>query len=642
LTEHSPHLRRPIRLVVAAFCAVLAAAPLPAYAFELFGIKLFGSKTEEAADDTIGEPQRYEVEFAVAGDDLEKKMKAASSLWADRDEAASGAAGLLAKARGDYRRLLGALYAEGRYGGTISIRIDGREAADLAPDATLADPARVAVAIDPGPLFHFREAQIVNQAPPTADRRDQVDAPADEGYAPGEVAASGAVLRAERLAVEAWRQQGHAKAEIADRRVVAAHDSDVIDASITVDPGRKAYYGPVTVEGAEAVDAEWIAWMTGLRHGQEYDPDDLKRASTRIAKLDVYRAARFQEAEFIGDDGLLPITYIVQERKPRRFGVGATWSSIDGGGVEAFWLHRNLFGRAERLKIEGKVAGVGQTFKPDEFTYRVGATFVKPGVYTPDTSFSASLFGDREVLEAYTRTAITLSAGLTHEFTEELSGRLFVNAARARFDDDEYGRRDFMTVGLAGALTYDSRDNAADATRGVFLESTFEPFYEFEYGNAAVRGTAEARAYYGFGEDSRFVLAGRLKLGMLAGESVAELPPDLLFFAGGGGSVRGYAYRNIGVETPSGNIVGGRSLAEASIEARMRVTDSIGMVAFADAGYVGADSFPTFDDRLRVGVGAGLRYITGLGPIRLDVAVPLDRRPGDPSVAFYVGLGQAF
>jgi translocation and assembly module TamA len=642
LTEHSPHLRRPIRLVVAAFCAVLAAAPLPAYAFELFGIKLFGSKTEEAADDTIGEPQRYEVEFAVAGDDLEKKMKAASSLWADRDEAASGAAGLLAKARGDYRRLLGALYAEGRYGGTISIRIDGREAADLAPDATLADPARVAVAIDPGPLFHFREAQIVNQAPPTADRRDQVDAPADEGYAPGEVAASGAVLRAERLAVEAWRQQGHAKAEIADRRVVAAHDSDVIDASITVDPGRKAYYGPVTVEGAEAVDAEWIAWMTGLRHGQEYDPDDLKRASTRIAKLDVYRAARFQEAEFIGDDGLLPITYIVQERKPRRFGVGATWSSIDGGGVEAFWLHRNLFGRAERLKIEGKVAGVGQTFKPDEFTYRVGATFVKPGVYTPDTSFSASLFGDREVLEAYTRTAITLSAGLTHEFTEELSGRLFVNDARDRFDDDEYGRRDFMTVGLAGALTYDSRDNAADATRGVFLESTFEPFYEFEYGNAAVRGTAEARAYYGFGEDSRFVLAGRLKLGMLAGASVAELPPDLLFFAGGGGSVRGYAYRNIGVETPSGNIVGGRSLAEASIEARMRVTDSIGMVAFADAGYVGADSFPTFDDRLRVGVGAGLRYITGLGPIRLDVAVPLDRRPGDPSVAFYVGLGQAF
>jgi translocation and assembly module TamA len=642
LAEHSPHPRRPFRFVAAAFCAVLVAAPVPAHAFEIFGIKLFGSKTEEAEDDAIGEPQHYEVEFAVTDDDLEKRLKGASTLWGDRDEPASGAAGLIAKARGDYRRLLAALYAEGHYGGTISIRIDGREASDLAPDATLAEPARVAVTVDPGALFHFREAAIVNRAPPTDDRHDQVDDPADEGYAPGEVARSGAVLRAERLAVEAWRQQGYAKAEIADRRVEAAHESDVIDARITVSPGRKAYYGPVTVEGAEAVDAEWIAWMTGLRPGQEYDPDDLKRASTRIARLDVYRAARFQEAEFIGDDGLLPITYIVQERKPRRFGVGATWSSIDGVGLEAFWLHRNLFGRAERLKVEGKVAGLGETFKPDEFTYRVGATFTKPGVYTPDTSFQASLFGDREVLDAYTRTAVSASVGLTHEFTEELSGRLFANVARARFDDDEYGRRDFMTAGLAGALTYDSRDNAADATRGVFLESTVEPFYEFEYGNAAVRATAEARAYYGFGEDSRFVLAGRVKLGMLAGASVAELPPDLLFFAGGGGSVRGYAYRNIGVETPSGNIVGGRSLTEASIEARMRVTDSIGLVAFVDAGYVGADPVPTFDDRLRIGAGGGLRYLTGLGPIRLDVAVPLDRRPGDPSVAFYVGLGQAF
>ena len=642
MTVQSPPSRRPFRFIVAAFCAALAAAPLPAHAFEIFGIKLFGASDKAAEDDTIGEPQHYDVEFAVADDDVDKRLKGASTLWADRDEPASGAAGLIAKARGDYRRLLAALYAEGRYGGTISIRIDGREASDLAPDATLADPARVAVAVDPGPLFHFRQAEIANQAPPTSDRRDQVDDPAEEGFAPGQVARSGAVLRAERLSVEAWRQQGYAKAEIAGRRVEAAHGEDVIDARITVEPGRKAHYGPVTVEGAERVDAEWIAWMTGLRPGEEYDPDDLKRASTRMARLDLFRAARFQEAEFINDNGLLPITYIVQERLPRRFGVGGTWSSVDGGGIEAFWLHRNLFGRAERLKVEGKVAGIGQTFKPDEFTYRVGATFVKPGVYTPDTAFTASLFGDREVLEAYTRTAVTLSAGLTHEFTEELLGRLFVNAARSRFEDDEFGRRDFMTLGVSGALTYDSRDNPADATRGVFLETVIEPFYEFERGNPALRATAEARAYYGFGKDARVVLAGRVKLGMLAGPPAAELPPDLLFFAGGGGSVRGYAYRNIGVTTPAGNVVGGRSLTEASVEARMRVTPSIGVVAFADAGYVGADAVPSFDERLRVGVGGGLRYITGLGPIRLDVAVPLDRRAGDPSVAFYVGLGQAF
>jgi translocation and assembly module TamA len=631
------------RLLSSVFCAALIAAPVPAYAFELFGIRLWGSSEPEAEDLVIGDPQRYQVEFTVTGDgDIESPLQNASNLWGEKDKPASGAAGLIAKARSDYRRLLATLYSEGRYGGTISIRIDGREAAELAPDAVLADPANVAISIDPGPPFAFRETSVINQAPPARDRRDAVPSPTDEGYAPGEIARSGAVLRAERLAIEAWRQKGHAKAEIAERRVEAAHDANVIDARITVNPGRKAFYGPVEVQGTERIDPEWLAWMTGLTPGQEYDPDDLKRAGTRIARLDVFSAARFQEADAIDENGLLPITCIVQERPGRRIGVGGTYSTVDGLGFETFWLHRNLFGRAERLRIEGKVAGIGQTFKPDEFTYRVGATFIKPGVFTPDTDFSASIFGDREVLEAYNRTAVTGLAGFSHMFTAELSGKLFVTGGYARYEDAEFGIRDFTTVGLSGRLAFDNRDDPANATEGVFLEGVIDPFYEFEYGNFAARATAEARAYYSLDSNDRFVLAGRVKVGSLVGPEPAQLPPDMLFFAGGGGSVRGYAYRNIGVTTPSGNVIGGRSLIEASAEARVKVTDSIGLVGFVDAGYVGSDTIPSFDEDLRLGVGAGLRYLTGLGPIRLDVAVPLDRRPGDPSVGIYVGIGQAF
>lgn len=631
---------------MAALCVALPAAPPSLHAFELFGVHLFGERKQNEDELVVGLPQTYAVEFAVTetadGDDVEARLKGASRLWRDRNRPASGSAGLVATARNDYSRMLAALYQEGRYGGTISIRIDGREAADLPPDAELAEPAAIVVTVDPGPLFHFREAAIVNQAPPPQTPRDRVDDPRDHGFLPGELARSGAVLRAERLAIEAWRFQGHAKAEAVERHVEALHDKDLIDARITVEPGRKAFYGPVTVEGTERIDPEWLAWMTGLRQGERYHPRDLARASARIARLDVFRAARFQEADMIDENGLLPITYIVQERQKRRIGIGATWSTIDGLGVETFWMHRNLFGRAERLRLEAKVAGIGHTYKPEEFTYRIGASFVKPGVWTPDTDFSASIFGDREVLEAYTRTAVTATAGFTHIFNEELSGRLFVTGGHARFEDEEFGKRDFSMLGLSGALTYDSRDNRDDATRGFFLEATAEPFYEFQYANAALKATAEARAYYGFGADSRVVLAGRLKLGMLAGPPIAELPPDMLFFAGGGGSVRGYAYRNIGVVTPSGNVVGGRSLAEASAEVRARVTDSIGVVGFADAGYVGEDTIPGFSEDVRVGVGVGLRYRTALGPIRLDVAAPLDRRKGDPRVAVYVGIGQAF
>lgn len=626
-----------------ALASVLAGAP--AYGFEIFGIKIFGKGESDPAEDVIGEPQHYDVTFNVNGDesDLKKKLEAASTLVKDDEKPASGAAGLLAKARGDYRRLLSTLYGEGRYGGTISILVDGREAADIPPDASLADPAAVVVNIDPGPLFHFGEANIINPAPPARHHNDDVPVPAEEGYLTGEVARSGTILKAEALTVEAWRQQGHAKAKAIDRRVVAAHNRDVVDATVGVEPGPMTYYGDVTVSGTDRMDPAYVAYMTDLPRGGEFDPDDLERANKRLSKLEVFRALRIEEGAELGPAGSLPISVIVQERLPRRFGVGANYSTIDGAGFEAYWMHRNLFGRAERLRFDAKVAGLGPTVDPEELTYKAGVTFTKPGVYTPDTDFIASLIGEREVLDVYTRNAVTAQAGFTHMFTNELQGRVFGVASRSRFEDDVFGKRDFMTVGMLGGITYDSRNNPADATHGIYLDGTVEPFYEAEYGDFASRFTGEARGYLGFGQDRPFVLAGRVKIGSIVGADISELPPDKLFFAGGGGSVRGYGYRTIGVPVlGTDEVMGGRSLIEASAEVRAHITDTIGVVGFIDAGYVGEESFPDFDEDLKVGVGAGLRYYTGLGPIRLDLAVPLDPGPDDPDVAFYVGIGQAF
>ena len=137
------------------------------------------------------------------------------------------------------------------------------------------------------------------------------------------------------------------------------------------------------------------------------------------------------------------------------------------------------------------------------------------------------------------------------------------------------------------------------------------------------------------------MIAGRLKAGAVVGPSLAEIPPDKLFFAGGGGSVRGYGFKSIGVDDGFGTITGGRYLLEGSLEARAKVTENIGIVGFLDGGYVAADRFPGLED-LRLGAGAGVRYYTGLGPLRLDVAVPLNKRAGDPDYAIYVGIGQSF
>ncbi|WP_348984713.1 autotransporter assembly complex family protein [Devosia sp. J2-20] len=619
----------------------LGMAAAPVAAFEIFGLKLFEDPNAVDAEVVIADPQPYVVSVAVNGDGaLESVVRNASSLVADETKPASGAAGLLAKARGDYRRLVAALYNEGYYGGVVSIRVGGQEAAKLAPDVNLPDPVDVAIVVEPGPLFRFNSVDVVNAAPITSDPFDFVPPPSTRGFGRGEIARSSVILQAEQLALRAWRQQGFPKAVIASREVVADHANSSVDVTITVNPGRKAAFGDVTVTGTERMDPEFVRRQTGLVVGEEYDPDTLALAQKRLDRLEVFRAARLEAAESIGVDGLLPYTLIVQELPGARFGVGANYSSIDGLGVEGYHLWRNLFGQAERLRLDARIASIAYPIDTEQFDYSFGGTFTKPGIFTPDTDLVAAVAAERTIYPTYTETSASGRLGLTHIFSDEITIEGGASLERSRFDDS-FGTRDFTTAGLYGGATLDFRNDRVDATAGWYAQASVEPFYEFRFANAGARVTLEGRTYFGFGENDPFVLAGRIKGGALVGPALSEISPDKLFFAGGGGSVRGYGYKSIGVNDGAGNVTGGRYLLEGSLEARMRINEAFGIVGFLDGGYVAADVFPSIDD-LRLGAGAGLRYYTGLGPLRLDAAIPLNKKPGDADYAVYVGIGQAF
>jgi translocation and assembly module TamA len=624
---------------------VLAAGLLaqPALGFELFGIQFFGGDESADADAVIADPRTYTLTFETGADAaLDEALRAASILWADRERPASGVPGLLAKARGDYPRLLAALYNRGFYGGSISIAVDGREASAIPPDARLGEPVAIAVRINPGRQFIFGNLVIDNRAPATLDPDDQIDIPEDLGFVPGQIARATDIARAEQLLVQAWRQQGYAKAEIASRDVIADHATGTLDVRITVAPGRYATIGPVSVSGTENMNPDFVVRQTGLVPGAEYDPDDIELARERLARLDVFRSLRIEAASAINPDSTLPFTVIVQEQALRRFGIGATFSTLDGLGIEGFWLHRNLFGEAERLRLDAKIAGIGWPVDTAEFDYAFGGTFTKPGILSPDTDLIASIAAERKVLPLYTETSASGKIGLSHLFTNHISAEAGLQFKHALFENDmTFGNRNFTTAGVYGAGTFDNRDSQLDPTEGFYISGTLDPVYEFEYQNAIIRSTLEGRTYFAFGPDDNFVLAGRVKAGALAGPALSEIPPDMLFFAGGGGSVRGYGYRSIGVDDGMGGVTGGRYLLEASVEARARFTEDWGAAAFVDGGYVAADTFPGLD-QLRLGAGVGVRYHTALGPIRLDVAIPLNKRSGDPDYALYVGIGQAF
>lgn len=627
--------------IALAFAGAAQFLAAPASAFELFGFTLFGEKKEDPSAIEVIDPQSYQVRFDVTGGDrdLTRKLEQASAVWTGRDKPASGAAGLVTMARGDYRSLLGLLYAEGYYSGAISIRIDGQEAAARSLTASLPATASVVIVVDPGPPFVFGRTEIVN-AGPRRSHGGRFSTDPREQFVPGAPARAGLLSEVADVVVDDWRHAGHPMAEIVDNEIIADHDRSRLDVTLYADPGPAARFGRQTVTGAERVDPEFIRYIADIPEGSAFDPEVMKEAEGRVNRLGAFRGVRVTEGDAVEADGTVPVTIEVVPRKPRRYGLGATLSSLDGVGLEAYWLHRNLFGRAERLRFDAGISGIGAESDAGDYDYSLGVTFTKPGVFDPETSLELGAGISQEVFETYTSRKAEIGAGLTRRFSDRLEGAAGVALSYAEIEDD-LGTRDFLTLAFPVEATYDSRDNPLDATQGLFLNLELTPFHNFDQSAWGLRSFTDARAYLSFMDDTA-VLAFRAQVGSVVGADVDDLSPDQLFFAGGGGSVRGYEFRSIGVETPAGT-VGGRSTVQLSAELRYRFSKSLGIAGFADGALVSAESFPSGDTDFVAGAGLGIRYYTGLGPLRFDVAVPLDNSDaGAGNFGIYIGIGQAF
>jgi translocation and assembly module TamA len=608
-----------------------------ANAFELFGFKLFGSDDEEGED--IVDPLNYTVTLTVEGDDeeMKEKLDEASSLVQDVKRPVSGSLGLMAKARADREQLIAALYAQARYDGVVEIAINGQALDDLAPDADFgAGPVPVTITVDPGVVFTLGDIALHGDAANLA--------PAEFGLLPGGAAGSGAILKAEAEIVRRLKEEGRPLAEITGRDIVADHDTATLDVTLDVEAGPVAGYGPTTVSGTETMDADFTAYVTGLKEGKQYSPKEIEEARDRLLALGVFSSVTVREGTELDASGQIPIEVAVSERKLRYYGVGATVSSTDGLGVEGYWGHRNLFGRGETLRIEGSIGRIGD---PDvenvgKLNYNAAILFEKPGVIGPDSKFFSRFRTVYEHPDAYDRFSTEIAAGLSYQFTREQSASAEVSLEYEDVSDFFHpdGQR-HLIAGIPLQYVYDGRDDKLNPKRGFRALAFAEPAHDFLTGATFVKFRGELSAYKAIDDAQRFVVAGRVAAGSILGASVEDIPADRRFYAGGGGSVRGYEYQGIGPKAPDGEPIGGRSYMELSGELRVQVTETIGIVPFVDAGVVSEDEF-LGSARFQVGAGVGLRYLTPFGPLRIDAAVPVNPQPGDPDFAIYAGVGQAF
>jgi len=638
--------RASFRLSVAAGAVGLAVivAPVPAQAFELFGFKLFGG--EEEID--VADPVNYTVTFDLneTDKDLRDKVRSASSLLTDEDRPVSGSLGIISKARNDRELLVAALYEAARYDGTVEISIDGQLLDTLEPDAEFdtSRPVPITVTVRSGDRFSLGEVLVQGDTGGIA--------PASYGLVPGGDASSTAILKAENLMVRALKEEGRPLARVAEREVIADHDTKTLDVMMALAAGPVAPFGDTSVEGTEAVDAEFTAYMADIERGKTYSPEDIEDARERLLELGVFDSVTVKERDGLDPDGTIPVDIEVSERKFRYFGIGATVSSTDGAGVEGYWGHRNLFGRAEKLRLEGSISRIGETSDYKTLDYKAALLFEKPGLVGPASKFTYDIKVVSEHPDAYDRFSFSTGAGLAYKLTKQqtLTGQVRVEYTDISFDALTGKGAKYLLVSTPIEYVFDARDDRLNPKAGWRALAFAEPTYDIESGAAFFKFKGEASAYKSLDSAGRTVFAARVAAGSIVGASRADIPADRRFYSGGGGSVRGYGYQGIGprVQNPLNPLdpldtlpTGGRSFAEASAELRVQVSDKFGVVPFIDAGTVSEDIVPDFND-VRFGAGLGVRYLTPFGPLRVDAAVPLNRRPGDASFGIYAGIGQAF
>jgi translocation and assembly module TamA len=544
-----------------------------------------------------------------ADSDVEKRIRQEMSLESRKASGVPSIPVLQARLDADLERIRKVLQAFGYYDG----RVSGTIVEGPTPDVRLL--------VDQGPLYRIGIFKVVWDG-------SQPDSPPDTVVEGLPASGRNIVAAGERI-VAALKAEGHYDAEVVERRAVLDRAAGKVDLTLTIASGPVVRIGSVAVEGEADLPEQRIVRLSRLQVGELLTPEVLKDAEDELMKSALLNDAR---ANTSGKGTPRTITLAVAERLQRSFSGAVMWSLQDGYGIEAAWEHRNIFGDAERVRA---AVSYGTQRQGVELSYR------EYDFLWDDYTLLATLQALREEVDDLPYQQIALIGTLETELADKLILR-FGGSLEFVHDESREQGGDFALLGVRGELTYDTSNDLLDPTEGYRLALRLNPyvgvnndFRQFTIVEAIGSG------YLALDDDKEWVLAGRVRLGTVVGDRRDDIPLPKRFFAGGGGSIRGFGYKRAGPIDDEDRPIGGASVLELNGEMRWRISEDFGAVAFVDAGGAYEDALPDFN-RLFVGAGLGVRYYSPIGPVRLDVATPVSGGKGEPSVQVYVSVGQAF
>ncbi|MFC0203362.1 autotransporter assembly complex protein TamA [Novosphingobium soli] len=563
--------------------------------------------------------------------DLEDEFNAVSALQRGDGKAANTAM-ISARLTEDSQLMETVLASEGWYSPVVRTRMEpAQEGAE--------DPALTAViSVTPGKRYVFSDITV--DAEPTVPPNLIAD---NLALKVGDPIVAERVQGAEAKVAVALPENGYPFVKVGQRDILLDPDTGEGAYTLPVTLGPRGRFGGFTTDGDLAFGADHIQVLSRFKRGELYDSrkvDDLRKAlvaTSLFSTVSVEPRRTNQPAE----DGTEYVDlYVKQDAGPPRTIAGSVgFAAGEGITAEASWTHRNMF-PPEGALIAHAIAGTRQQ--------GAGVTFRRSNAGKRDRTFeivAEAFHNDYDAYSAYTgRLAARIARDSTPIWQKRYTyafGVELLGTAETDYDiaTNDRKRRTYYVAGVNGQVGLDTSDDLLNPTKGFRVTALVQPEATIRGGfDPYVRARIDGSAYYPVSDS--LVIAGRLRFGTIQGAGLFDIAPSRRLYAGGGGSVRGYSYQGLGEQAPDGNPVGGRSLNEGSIEARYRF-GNYGVVAFLDAGQAYRETTPQFSN-LRYGIGIGGRFYTNFGPVRLDVATPLGRKPGESRINIYVSIGQAF
>ncbi|MGH1403704.1 MAG: autotransporter assembly complex protein TamA [Alphaproteobacteria bacterium] len=456
----------------------------------------------------------------------------------------------------------------------------------------------------------------------------------DASIQKGDILDASRVFKSQDALYRALQEDSCALHLAVDHKVFLDTQSRKASLEFLVDKGEDVALGSVVFVGTETVDPvylqNFIPWEIGAC---------FRRKNVETLRQNVLKTGLFERVDISlpqagdvqkGDE--IPVTVILEDRPQRSIRAGISYYTDEGPGAVFGWEHRNFWGEAEKVNIDLTLSALEQS---------LDFAMDKPFFWRHDQSLVLGATIGREDNDAYSQLEISANAALQRQFSKRLSGHgglaFILNRIEEDNDDEE---ENYALLSPFASLNYDSRNHPLDPHHGWLLRTTVRPYFDvIGQADPFLKLRASAQSYLEIHKS--VVFAGRFVLGSISGGSTDNIPASERFYAGGGGSVRGFGYQEIG-PFEDGDPLGGRSLAEGSFEARLKLSDTIGIVGFVDAGHVSDQTFPDFGV-LSVGAGVGVRYYTDFGPLRFDVGLPVSgKENSDSNFQIYISIGQAF